>query len=288
MLSIIVPCYNQAQYLSETLQSVLDQSFTDWECIIVNDGSPDNTEEIAKQWCEKDRRFKYLRKENGGVSAARNAGISMAQGEWILPLDADDKIASEYLERAHAIMISRPDVGLIYAKAAFFGEENATWNLPPYDYKTLLKYNHIYCSAFYKKEDWAKTGGYDVNMKAGWEDWEFWINLMTIIQKEAYRLDYTGFYYRIKVQSRNVSFINDADRMNQTIVYIFKKHIDTYIENFGTFQTVLKLNDNLKTENETLKGIVSRYGNFFLIKILRKLYRFAKNVKGTIGIEYQK
>ncbi|WP_434980295.1 glycosyltransferase family 2 protein [Daejeonia sp. YH14] len=92
LISVIVPCYNQAQYLDECLQSVLDQTYQNWECIIVNDGSPDNTEEIALQWTAKDSRFTYLKKENGGLSSARNAGIEVAQGEWIQFLDCDDKI----------------------------------------------------------------------------------------------------------------------------------------------------------------------------------------------------
>ena len=100
LISVVVPCYNQAQYLDECLQSVLNQTYQDWECIIVNDGSPDNTEEIAKNWVEKDTRFIYLSKENGGLSSARNAGIEIAKGEWILPLDADDKIGERYLELA--------------------------------------------------------------------------------------------------------------------------------------------------------------------------------------------
>ena len=62
LISVIVPCYNQAQYLDECLQSVLEQTYQNWECIIVNDGSPDNTEEVVKKWTEKDPRFKYLKK----------------------------------------------------------------------------------------------------------------------------------------------------------------------------------------------------------------------------------
>ena len=92
LISVIVPCYNQAQYLDECLQPVLDQTYTDWECIIVNDGSPDHTEEVAKKWLEKDNRFRYIYKENGGLSSARNAGIREAKGEWIQFLDSDDKI----------------------------------------------------------------------------------------------------------------------------------------------------------------------------------------------------
>ena len=93
LISVIVPCYNQAQYLDDCLQSVLDQTHQDWECIIVNDGSPDNTEEVAKKWLAKDSRFKYLYKENGGLSSARNAGIKDSIGQFIFFLDCDDKIS---------------------------------------------------------------------------------------------------------------------------------------------------------------------------------------------------
>ena len=92
LISVIVPCYNQAQYLDECLQSVLDQTYQNWECIIVNDGSPDHTEEVANKWLEKDPRFRYIDKENGGLSSARNAGLKEAKGEWIQFLDCDDKI----------------------------------------------------------------------------------------------------------------------------------------------------------------------------------------------------
>ena len=97
LVSIIVPCYNQAQYLDEALQSVLDQTYSDWECIIVNDGSPDHTEEVAQKWAEKDNRFVYLFKENGGVSSARNMGMEKAKGDFIQFLDADDVLAKSKL-----------------------------------------------------------------------------------------------------------------------------------------------------------------------------------------------
>lgn len=77
LVSIIVPCYNHAQYLDKTLTSVLNQTYRDWECIIVNDGSEDDTKIIAAKWCEKDNRFKYVDQENKGVSAARNNGIHL-------------------------------------------------------------------------------------------------------------------------------------------------------------------------------------------------------------------
>ncbi|WP_091174306.1 glycosyltransferase family 2 protein [Flavobacterium sinopsychrotolerans] len=97
-VSIIVPCYNQAQYLDEALQSVLEQTYANWECIIVNDGSPDNTKEVANKWVEKDSRFKYAFQENGGLSSARNVGLNIAKGDYIQFLDSDDFLDFKKLE----------------------------------------------------------------------------------------------------------------------------------------------------------------------------------------------
>lgn len=98
LVSIIVPCYNQAQYLDEALQSVLNQAYFNWECIIVNDGSTDETEIIANKWCNKDDRFKYYYKENGGLSSARNFGLDKSKGNFIQFLDADDFIHKDKLK----------------------------------------------------------------------------------------------------------------------------------------------------------------------------------------------
>jgi len=98
LVSIIVPCYNQAPYLSEALQSVLEQTYDNWECIIVNDGSPDNTKEVAQEWVKKDARFIYLYKENGGLSSARNAGLALVTGDYIQFLDADDYLDARKFE----------------------------------------------------------------------------------------------------------------------------------------------------------------------------------------------
>jgi glycosyltransferase involved in cell wall biosynthesis len=91
-VSIILPCYNRASYLGKCLQSVLSQTFTDLECILVDDGSKDNTREIAEYSMSLDSRVKYFYKENGGLSSARNFGIEKAEGEWIQCLDPDDWI----------------------------------------------------------------------------------------------------------------------------------------------------------------------------------------------------
>ena len=75
VVSVIVPCYNQGEFLTEALESVMNQTYNEWECIVINDGSVDNTNEIANEWISRDDRFKYIEIDNGGLSNARNTGI---------------------------------------------------------------------------------------------------------------------------------------------------------------------------------------------------------------------
>lgn len=109
-VSVIIPCYNQGAYLSESVSSVLAQTVSDWECFIVNDGSTDETEKMALEFCSKDKRIKYIKKENGGLSSARNAGLEKASGKWVQFLDADDIVAPEKFEK-QLLAISQKGLG---------------------------------------------------------------------------------------------------------------------------------------------------------------------------------
>lgn len=97
MISIIIPVYNSSQYLNECIQSVVNQSYKDFECILIDDGSSDGSEIICNQWKQKDSRIKVIHQSNQGVSKARNKGIAEAQGEYITFIDSDDWIDSNYL-----------------------------------------------------------------------------------------------------------------------------------------------------------------------------------------------
>src|SRR6185437_10688188 len=121
LVSVIVPCYNYAHFLGEVLDSVLAQTYSNWECIIINDGSPDNTEEVALDYCAKDRRFKYFYKKNGGHSSARNYGIKQSNGKYIMPLDADDILDPKYLKEAVSKIESDENIKLVTAHVQHFG-----------------------------------------------------------------------------------------------------------------------------------------------------------------------
>ena len=97
MISIIIPVYNVKQYLSDCLDGILSQTYTDWECILVDDGSTDGSTDVCDSYEQRDARFKAIHKENGGVSSARNRGLDVARGEWVTFIDADDRITAHFL-----------------------------------------------------------------------------------------------------------------------------------------------------------------------------------------------
>lgn len=98
LISIIIPCYNQGEFLQETLDSIISQTYINWECIIVDDGSEDNTAEIALNYQKHDVRFSYFKKTNGGLSAARNYGLKFVNGKYIQFLDSDDLLHKDKFE----------------------------------------------------------------------------------------------------------------------------------------------------------------------------------------------
>lgn len=243
LVSIIVPCYNQAAFLDDCLQSVLDQTLLDWECIIVNDGSRDDTEIISQKWIAKDTRFKYLLKENGGLSNARNSGIEIAKGEFILPLDADDKIANNYVALAFNEFKNDLSLKIVYCDAEKFGTETGIWDLKPFSIKVLALQNIIFCSAMFKKADWERVSGYDSKMIYGYEDWEFWIAILKN-GGNVKKLNIIGFYYRMKPNS--MIQLLDYEKKQQLIEYISVKHADLYVAQFGSFIALQKKIDKVK------------------------------------------
>lgn len=249
LVSIIVPCYNQAQYLDECLQSVLNQTYQNWECIIINDGSTDNTTDVSKKWTEKDARFFYFEKENGGVSSARNYGIKKSKGIYILPLDGDDYISNNYIETCVKEFEINSNTKLVYGKAINFGEINGEWELADYSFENLLKFNMIFCTALYKRSDFDLISGYDENMTYSAEDWEFWIRLLKNGGSVIRNLNCI-FYYRIKENSRNANLTPNLLKINTSYNYIYNKHHNCYevknaIELYNKYHELIKKLDNL-------------------------------------------
>lgn len=223
-VSVIIPCYNQGEFIDEAVDSVLNQTYQDFEIIIVNDGSSDElTQNILKNYDKP--KTKVIHTANQGLAAARNNGINEAAGEYILPLDADDKIGSTYLEQAVLILDKNPEVGIVYCEAQLFGQARGKWELPEYSIEEMLINNVIFCSGFFRKKDWKRVGGYDPEMRYGWEDYDFWLSLIEL-GVSVYQVPQILFYYRV-VEG---SMIRSASAKSKAEMFlkIYDKHKSLY------------------------------------------------------------
>ena len=199
-VSVVIPCYGQAEYLPEAVASVLGQTFTDWELVIVDDGSPDDTALVASGLIQANpgHRIKLVRKANGGLPSARNAGIGASSGLYVLPLDADDKFDPRMLDETIRLIQSDPGIGYVYTDALHFGEDGPrVVEAEDYDPDLLVKHNQPnYCS-LYPRYLWEDVGGYRESMRGGYEDWDFWLSCA----ERAYvgrRLPLPLFWYRVR------------------------------------------------------------------------------------------
>lgn len=202
-VSVVIPCYNQGAFLIEAIDSVLAQTFVDFEIVVVDDGSTDS-ETISILDRIDNPQIKILRTDNGGLAMARNRGILVSTGAIILPLDADDLIAPTYLEKGVSVFADDPGVGVVYSLADKFGAVSGFWQLPEFSPGLLLSENMVFCSAMFHRGSWEKVGGYNTNMKHGWEDWDFWLSLCDRGLRFV-RIPEILFHYRVKASSMTAS-----------------------------------------------------------------------------------
>jgi glycosyltransferase involved in cell wall biosynthesis len=174
---VIIPCYRQAQYLPEAVASVVAQTYPDWEIVIVDDGSPDETASVAAGLIAGygPTRIRLVRQPNGGVARARNAGIEASAGRYILPLDADDVLQPDFLRETVAVLEAHPDVGVAYTDFLEFGGADRVRRRPDFDLDQLCRFNLMGNTSLFRRAAWQATGGYNPNL-AGLEDWDFWLS----------------------------------------------------------------------------------------------------------------
>jgi GT2 family glycosyltransferase/Flp pilus assembly protein TadD len=176
-VSVIIPCYNYGRYLTEAVSSVIGQTFQDFEIIIVNDGSTDNSREVAEKLIAENprHRIRLINQENSGQPAiSRNNAIRVSQGRYIICLDADDMIATNMIEECLVLLESHPEIAIAYTDRLDFDGFEGVVQAGEYDFSRLIYANHISYCALYRKEVWERVGGYRDNVKAV-EDWDFWI-----------------------------------------------------------------------------------------------------------------
>jgi len=158
-ISIVVPCFNQGAMLREALASIEQvRNANVLEVIVVDDGSSEGeTTTILSQLEEAD--YCVVAQPNSGLGAARNAGIRLAKGEFILPLDSDNRVRDVYLNEGVSLLRENPAVGVVYADAEYFGNRNGRWQIPEFDLLSLIRMNFIDACALYRKSLWEKSWG---------------------------------------------------------------------------------------------------------------------------------
>ena len=217
-VSFVVPLYNQHDLLPATVESILNQTFVDWEIVIVDDGSTDGgksnaaAKELAERHSGRGKRVRVIEKPNGGLADARNAGVRAAHADWVLPLDSDDILQPEFLEKAFALIDASNGTNLVIADLKGFGAWEYSWNLPEYDPYDLRYTNMFHCSALFHKSLWRQVpGGYPVSTLFGYEDWAFWLFAEELVKIRPLHVREPLFLYRIRKDSMHQSLLKLQD-----------------------------------------------------------------------------
>jgi glycosyltransferase involved in cell wall biosynthesis len=271
LISIVIPCYNDAQYILQSVNSALNQTYPNKEVIVVDDGSNAETKAVLKKLEHKIT--KLISQENQGQSTARNVGIKEAKGEYILVLDSDDYFEPEFCGMALEIFFKNKDVKIVTCYANRIYNDNDTDVFKPSggQLKDFLLNNCALGTSMFKKEDWLGCLGYDEIMRSGFEDWEFFIRLLKsggqveVIQEPLYN-------YRKGHNSTTIS----ANKIKYDLLkYIYMKHQDLYKANYELFITHI-LN---RIEREEIEKIKNTHRLEFKIgKTILKPLRWIKSV----------
>jgi hypothetical protein len=176
-ITVVVTCFNYGRYLPESVGSVLEQTLRDFELIVVDDGSTDDSLAVAQSLAAHDPRITVITQPNAGQPAIpRNLAISRARGRYILCLDADDRLGANVLERCKAELDADPRAGLAWARLQEVGGANTLHDHPDWSIERLRTRNYMPCTTMFRRAAWEAAGGYNTNVR-GYEDWDLWLGI---------------------------------------------------------------------------------------------------------------
>jgi glycosyltransferase involved in cell wall biosynthesis len=213
-VSIVIPCYNQGEFIREALLSVFEQTVGGCDVVIVDDGSDDGTTTPLLASLDLPR-VSVIHQENRGLPAARNAGISHSGSDLVVTLDADDLLAPTYLEALGNALAADPGAAYAHCWAELFGDTHMIWATRPYNRYQLLLSNSVVGCVLLRKDAWASVGGYDESMRSGNEDWDLWIRLMDAgysavqVREPLFRYRKHGVSMSVETESRYEEVLRD-------------------------------------------------------------------------------
>ncbi len=216
MVSAIIPCHNYGKYIDFAIESILEQTYTDIEIIIVDDGSTDEFTINKLRQLSLPNGSVIFRKQ-GYPAAARNTGFEHAKGTYILILDADDLLAPSFVEKALQILEGDDRLGVVSSHVLNFGHAEAVWEPLGGGLENFIHKINCGSAALIRRAAWIDAGGFNERFVEGYEDWNFWID----ITKRGWQIHIIPeilFYYRTKEYSR----VTDTTRQHKTIYELIK------------------------------------------------------------------
>lgn len=226
-VAVVIPYYNSGRFLYETVQSVKSQTCKASEIIVIDDGSDDPESLDTLDSLKSDEEIKIIRKENGGVSSARNFGISEANSDFIVPLDADDLLHPTFIQACLEKFLADPSLSIVATEAKYIGAKSHSMKFPKISRKNLRVMNCLVVTAMFRKGVWASVGGYRENMVHGYEDWDFWLSCVDR-DMVFYRIPRELFNYRIKAKSRNTELLSYRKRKREMKQLLRTNHADLF------------------------------------------------------------
>jgi glycosyltransferase involved in cell wall biosynthesis len=175
-VTVVIPVYNQGEFVMDAIMSVFEQTYESWEIVVVDDGSSDAVTVAMLDDLDLPR-VRMVRQDNRGLSGARNTGMQLARGRYLVPLDADDEITPRFLERMVVLLEDHPGAAFAHCWAELFGDVHTLWVTRPFNPYVQLMSNSVVGCVLMRREAFEEVGGYDETMLAGNEDWELWVRL---------------------------------------------------------------------------------------------------------------
>jgi glycosyltransferase involved in cell wall biosynthesis len=259
--SIIIAYYNQSKLIGETLQSISDQEYNNYEIVIINDGSSEAETEFIKGLAEANDKVVLITQNNTGPGSARNRGIDKSTGEYIIFLDGDDLLSEGALSKFHSFLKKEIKTDILISDCIYFGGRNNVRKQKAPSFPQLLAYNTVVISAVIKRSFLGDLRFDPFFDRIGLEDWELWIRM---VEKKGLILHLGETLFKIRVDASSRTYQTANKNLNEAVVEVYRKHAVLIQKEMG----------ELVNENKQLKeSLNTRIGDLVLTP-----YRLIKKI----------